>query len=195
MVKRLNSSTLDNTITKTLQFEKINIIGSLIDVPEEALKLIHNFITKNLFEIWGIPKNKFQYLPNQALLGAALFAINPTTHNERFARCTYAVTLKAVKTEPFEEEILDKVKQLEEDGATYSSIYNFEFENAYPTSEKVDLFCEDYTDQTGILKTIHTEEAYPFIFKGTRFSEKEHSNGGIRKRFFSTEECIVYAGE
>ncbi|GAN05312.1 hypothetical protein MAM1_0087c04782 [Mucor ambiguus] len=193
-VKSVNDSISDNTLIRSTQYKNIHIVGDLVKTPRETYNVFEQYIVKNLAALWRVDRSVIQITKNSAMDGAALFAAKPESRNERLARGTYAVALEAVRRKPFEATVKEEVRRLAQDGATHDQIYKVESENAFPTSQAVQLFYEETSDQLiTTFQNVCVDDAYPFIVKGARFSEKEHLRGGIRKRFYALEECIVYA--
>ncbi|KAL9558420.1 hypothetical protein MBANPS3_000920 [Mucor bainieri] len=169
------------------------MVNNPVDTPKETSKLFQQYIAKNLAALWKIDGNRIQHTDNNAMEGAALFAAEPESYHERFARRTYAVAIEAVKRSPFEAAVQEEIHNLAQNDATYDQIYKVESANAFPTSHTVQLYFEETSSQLITVRQYVHADMQIFIGKGERFSEKEHLRGGIRKRFYALEECIVYA--
>ncbi|KAI7875537.1 uncharacterized protein EV154DRAFT_76273 [Mucor mucedo] len=187
-------------MARLFNFDKIFLSGFLIEAKKEAYDFLEKIILKNISEVMNIQGELI--LPSaengkEALMGAAHYGNYPEDFTERVSRKSYVVQLKGYKRQEFDDDVKKSISKIKEENkrSMKNDIYNEEASNALiDESKTVRLYHQSsYNPSLKNDKFIRNPDDVTFlIHRGDKISEHNQMHG-VSKRFYSEEECIVYA--
>ncbi|CEP07046.1 hypothetical protein [Parasitella parasitica] len=177
------------------RLDKIFMVGKLVEAKDATYSFLESVITKSISEVMNVGSELIttseDINAHNHILGAQIYAEDPTTYTERVARKTYVIGIEAFKTQPFEDEILEKLERLKKEDDSKDRIYDLEAEYALKGQEPVELFYQPESNPSLKIKKT-ADDATLLIPRGKKVLEKDQVDG-IEKKFFAHEECLVYA--
>lgn len=192
LASEINRSAAEVDIALAYVIDKVFISGILLDTfREEAHTLLERILIKYLAEAMNLETDIISFSVDngeEALIGAARYGNNPYDFTERVARKSYVVNLRAYAY---------KLDEKSEKGLSKDDQYNFEARHSL-------------IDESKPLKEIHQEFLYkPSIVAGSELEVgdgnatllsrrgdkilEQDQTDGIFKKFYTYEDCIVYA--
>ncbi|KAG2196471.1 hypothetical protein INT47_012672 [Mucor saturninus] len=200
LASEINRFATQVDMARLFNFDKIFLSGFLIEAKKEAYDFLEKIILKNISEVMNIQGELI--LPSaengkEALMGAAHYGNYPEDFTERVSRKSYVVQLKGYKPQDFDDDVKKSISQIrkEKKRSMKNDIYNEEASNALiDKSKTVRLYHQSsYNPSLKNEKFIRSPEDVTFlIHRGDKISEHNQMHG-VSKRFYSEEECIVYA--
>ncbi|CAO3619321.1 unnamed protein product [Mucor fragilis] len=128
------------------------------------------------------------------LLGAQIYAKDPTTYTERVAGKAYVIGIQSYTVQEFKDEIKREIEALEKaKGDNKDKIYGLKVEFALRGDEEGPklYYQSEYSSLSFVQKGLE-EDSTLLIERGRKIFEQDQMTG-IERKFFAYEECLVYA--
>lgn len=202
LASEINRFATQVDMARLFNFDKIFLSGFLIEAKKEAYDFLEKIILKNISEVMNIQSEHIlssNYNGKEALMGAALYGNNPEDFTERVSRKSYVVQVQGYKRQEFDEDVFKRISEIEKkkERGMKNDVYNEEASNALINKGKtVTLYhqssynpsLKDDTFKRG------TDNVTFLIHRGDKITEHDQMHG-VSRRFYSQEECIVYASK
>ncbi|KAG2196468.1 hypothetical protein INT47_012669 [Mucor saturninus] len=167
---------------------------------KETNDFLEKIVIKTLSEALIIPRSRIcssATSGKESLLGAAYYGNYPEDFTERVSRRSYAIQVRGYKRQKFEIDIEKSISEMKLRGGknVKNDIYNEEAANAYIDVDKsVNLYYQSsYNSSLKDSNSLRAPDDVTFLIsRGDKISEHNQMHG-LSKRFYSEEECIVYA--
>ncbi|EPB90796.1 hypothetical protein HMPREF1544_02374 [Mucor circinelloides 1006PhL] len=178
------------------RLDKIFLIGKLVEAKEATYSFLERVIAKSISEVLNIGNDFIttsdKIKAENHILGAQIYAKDPTTYTERVARKTYVIGIKSYTVQKFRDDIRKQIKELEdEDKDNKDKIYDLEAEFALRDEDGPELYYQpEFNPSLKVPKG--PEDATLLIARGRKMLEQDQV-AGIERKFFAHEECLVYA--
>ncbi|KAI7891306.1 uncharacterized protein EV154DRAFT_226518 [Mucor mucedo] len=187
-------------MARLFNIDKVFLTGFLVKAKKEANDFLEKIFIKNISKVMNIqaelilPSEKYG---KEALMGAEHYGNYPEDFTERVSRRSYVVQVRGYKRQEFEKDVENTILELKKKKGRgmKNAIYNEEAYNAFINDTKpVQLYYQSPINSSMKNDDFIREpdDATFLIHRGDKISEYNQIHG-ISKRFYSQEECIVYA--
>ncbi|KAG2205277.1 hypothetical protein INT47_009542 [Mucor saturninus] len=187
-------------MARLFNIDKVFLTGFLVKAKKEANDFLQKIIIKNISKVMNIRAELILPSKNngkEALMGASHYGNYPEDFTERVSRRSYVVQVRGYKRQEFGKDVENTILELKKKKGRNmkNAIYNEEAYNAFIDKKKpVQLYYQSHIDSS--IKNDdfirEPDDATLLIHRGDKISEYNQIHG-FSKRFYSQEECIVYA--
>ncbi|KAG2205245.1 hypothetical protein INT47_009510 [Mucor saturninus] len=191
---------MQRNVFRLFDIDKVFLSGFSVDAKKETSDFLERIVIKALSEALSIPRSRIclsNVSGKEVLLGAAYYGNYPEIFTERVSRRSYTIQVRGYKRQNFEIHIEKNISEMQLMGGknVKNDIYNEEAANAYSDVDKpVNLYYQSsyYSSLKDSDSLRAPDDVTLLINRGDKISEHNQMHG-ISKRFYSEEECIVYA--